>query len=416
MQRGTRYLFTSALRALHAANARSPLAWHGPASVAAFAFGLPGSELPRQHIAAHTASAALAVTRGVHRTKAGKLGLALTAASIATLWQVHGRSRDAEALVERALRDQLGDDYRDHMAASPLVPRTTALPTVPNPRVRARYVEEGHISYAPYGRRTTLDVWRRSDLPRDGKAPVLVQIHGGAWMLGDKEGQAYPLMQHLAERGWVCVSVTYRLSPRATWPEHICDVKAALAWVKDHIADYGGDPDWVALSGGSAGGHLCSLAALTQNEPEFQPGFEDADTSVRAAVPFYGVYDWTNRDGTGRDDLEELLVERVVKQPRADAAAIYDKASPMTHLSEDAVPFLFLHGTNDTLVPVGQARSMVDKLRAVSRNPVAYVEFPGAQHAFDVFSSPRTDASVAGIERFLNVVRARTHVPAGSTA
>ena len=84
-------------------------------------------------------------------------------------------------------------------------------------------------------------------------------------------------------------------------------MKRALAWVKDNIADHGGDPDWVAITGGSAGGHLCSLAALTPNDPQFQPGFEDADTSVTAAVPFYGVYDWTNRDDTGRADILELL-------------------------------------------------------------------------------------------------------------
>ena len=88
----------------------------------------------------------------------------------------------------------------------------------------------------------------------------------------------------------------------------------------------------------------------------------------------------------------------------------------MSHLSADAVPFLFLHGTNDTLVPVAQARSMVDQLRAVSQNPVAYVEFPGAQHAFDAFSSPRTDAASRGVERFLNVIRARTHAPASTVA
>ncbi len=414
MERGTRYLLASALRALHAANARSPLARTGPASVASFAFGLPGSELPRQHMVAHAASAALAIQRGVHRSRAGKLGLALTAGSIAALWKIDNQSRDADEIVERALRDQLGDGYRDEMAESPLVPRTTVLPTFPTPTVRKRYVQHGHIDYDQHGRRTTLDIWRRPDLPVDGKAPVLLQIHGGAWIYGDKEGQAYPLMAHLAERGWVCVSATYRLSPRATWPDQIVDVKAALAWVKEHVADHGGDPDWVAITGGSAGGHLSSLAALTQNDPRFQPGFEDADTTVRAAVPFYGVYDWTNRDGTGRDDLAELLSERIVKQTAADAPEVYDLASPMSHLSADAVPFLFLHGTNDTLVPVTQARSMVDQLRAVSQNPVAYVEFPGAQHAFDAFSSPRTDAASHGVERFLNVIRARTHAPAST--
>jgi len=406
MDRGTKFLLTSSLRALHAANARKPLAETGPGSVLAFANGLPGSELPRQHMAAHAAAALLAVGRGVHRTTAGKVGLALTAGSIAALWQVHQRSTDAPQLVERALRDQLGDDYRSRMAESPAEATTTKLPTLPTRSVRKRYVEQGHIAYSDEGgRRTTLDVWRRPDLPKDANAPVLVQIHGGAWVLGDKEGQAYPLMVHLAERGWVCVSVTYRLSPRATWPDHIVDVKRALAWVKANIADHGGDPEWVAITGGSAGGHLCALAALTPNDPQFQPGFEDADTSVQAAVPFYGVYDWTNRDGTGRADLLPLLAERVVKQPLEQAKVMYEQASPMTHVSADAPPMMLLHGTNDSLVPVAQARAMVDLLRSASPRPVVYVEYPGAQHAFDVFAGNRTNAAVEGIERFLNVIR-----------
>jgi acetyl esterase/lipase len=114
----------------------------------------------------------------------------------------------------------------------------------------------------------------------------------------------------------VCVSINYRLSPRAAWPDHIVDVKRALAWIKEHIADYGGDPNFVAITGGSAGGHLCSLAALSPNEPSFQPGFEEADTSVACAVPFYGVYDFTNRDGTGRADMEQMLTDLVMKVPR----------------------------------------------------------------------------------------------------
>ena len=405
MERGTKYLLSSSMRALHAANARTPISRSGPLSIPSFAWGLPGSELPRPHMALHAASMAWAIARGSHRTLAGKAGLALTAASMATLWKVHQQSTDAEQLVERALRDQLGDDYRSRMAESPVEATRTKLPTLPTRSVRKRYVDSGHIQYSEHGRRTTLDVWKRPDLPADAGAPVVVQVHGGAWVLGDKEGQAYPLMAHLVERGWVCVSVTYRLSPRATWPDHIVDVKRALAWVKDNIADHGGDPSWVALTGGSAGGHLCALAALTPNDPQFQPGFEDADTAVQAAVPFYGVYDWLNRDGTGRDDLTKLLVDRVVKQPFQSARDVYEQASPMTHVGEHAVPMMLLHGTNDSLVPVAQARSMVDMLRAESKQPVVYVEYPGAQHAFDVFSGNRTDAAVAGIERFLNVAR-----------
>ena len=136
---------------------------------------------------------------------------------------------------------------------------------------------------------------------------MLFQVHGGGWTMGKKEGQAEPLMAHLAERGWVCVAANYRLSPRATWPDHLVDVKKALAWTKATIAQYGGDPDFVVITGGSAGGHLSSLAALTPHVSDFQPGFEEADTSVAAAVPFYGIYDFVNRDGTSRADLERFL-------------------------------------------------------------------------------------------------------------
>ncbi len=407
MDRGTKYLAWSAARALSTLNARSSFARSGWGSVPSFAFGLPPSELPLQHLAAYGASAAVGVARGVHRSAAGKLGLALTGAAAVGLYRIHRESLDAERIVELALTDELGTDYRSRMASNPLTPARTDLPLVPTPGARTRYVTDGHIAYDDYGRRTTLDVWRRPDLPVDAKAPVLVQVHGGAWVTGDKEGQAYPLMTHLVERGWVCVSITYRLSPRSAWPDHIVDVKRALGWVKDHIADHGGDPAWVAITGGSAGGHLCSLAALTPNDPQFQPGFEDADTSVRAAVPFYGVYDWTNRDGSGRADILEFLEQRVVKDSFVNARDVFEQASTMTHVRRDAVPFMFLHGVNDSLVPVEQARSMVDLLRKESASPAVYVEYPGAQHAFDVFASNRTKAAVAGVERFLNVVRAQ---------
>ena len=132
--------------------------------------------------------------------------------------------------------------------------------------------------------------------------------------------QGYPLMSQLAERGWVCVSIDYRVSPAHTWPDHIVDVKRALAWVKEHIAEYGGDPDFVAITGGSAGGHLCALAALTPNDPQYQPGFEDADTSVVAAVPIYGRYDWFTTKGPGRWEFVLILLQRLVVKKRLDEA------------------------------------------------------------------------------------------------
>ena len=90
--------------------------------------------------------------------------------------------------------------------------------------------------------RHKLDILSRRRVRPEG-APVLVYIHGGAWVIGDKRQQGIPMMHELVRRGWVCVAINYRLSPRATWPAHIVDCKRAVAWVREHIAEYGGDPE-----------------------------------------------------------------------------------------------------------------------------------------------------------------------------
>ena len=237
----------------------------------------------------------------------------------------------------------------------------------PTDLVRRRYVEKADIvQYGPHPRVNFADIWRRGDLPRDGKAPVLLQVPGGAWAIGMRRPQSYPLLSHLADRGWVCVSIDYRVSPRHTWPDHIVDVKRALAWIKDNIADYGGDPDFVAITGGSAGGHLSSLAALTPNDPQWQPGFEDADTSVVAAVPIYGRYDWFNSKGSGRKEFIAFLQKFVVKKPFAEHRQVYEDASSIRRIRPDAPPFFILHGQDDSIIPVGEGREFADALRGVS--------------------------------------------------
>ncbi|WP_252159198.1 alpha/beta hydrolase, partial [Mycobacterium tuberculosis] len=238
-----------------------------------------------------------------------------------------------------------------------------------------------------------------------------VQVPGGAWVLGWRRPQAYPLMSHLAARGWVCVSLNYRVSPRHTWPDHIVDVKRALAWVKENIAAYGGDPNFVAISGGSAGGHLCALAALTPNDPRFQPGFEQVDTSVAAAVPVYGRYDWFTTDAPGRREFVGLLETFVVKRKFSTHRDIFVDASPIHHVRADAPPFFVLHGRHDSLIPVAEAHAFVEELRAVSKSPVAYADLPHAQHAFDVFGSPRAHHTAEAVARFLSWVYA-TNPPA----
>jgi len=212
----------------------------------------------------------------------------------------------------------------------------------------------------------------------------------------------------MALQNWICVSINYRLSPTATFPEHIIDCKEGLAWVKSHIQEYGGDPDFIVVTGGSAGGHLSSLVALTPNDPNFQPGFEDIDTSVQGAVPFYGVYDFTNKyDMQNNHGLMTLLEKSVLKKRQDQDPETYEAASPLFRISPAAPPFFIIHGDKDTLVPVAEARMFAKTLGEVSDNPVAYAEIEGGQHAFDMFASVRSEYVKLGVAKFLVYLHAQ---------
>jgi acetyl esterase/lipase len=148
--------------------------------------------------------------------------------------------------------------------------------------VRRRDVERvANISYGDAGKRNLLDVYRRRSHPSGG--PTMVYLHGGGYFSGRKNREARPLLYRLTSQGWVCISANYRLRPAASFPDHLIDVKKVIAWVREHGHEYGADPAVIFVAGGSAGGHLASLAAVTPNDPAFQPGFERADTSVTAA-------------------------------------------------------------------------------------------------------------------------------------
>lgn len=409
---GERFLVDALLGALNTANGQRPLSRFGRSGVLTFFPSWLTSELPLHTIGWQAAATLLHARRGALRSKAGMTGLAITAASwwgLRTIWQ---QGMDSKAVFDEALASVFGGEVDPEVLAESrsqtvLRSRRRQIALGPAAYPHRRWVQESKIVYGQFGRRNQLDIWRSPDLAPGDAAPVLFQVHGGGWIIGNKDQQAMPLMARLAEHGWVCVSINYRLSPRATWPDHIVDVKRALAWTKEHIAEYGGDPDFVAITGGSAGGHLCSLTALSANAPMFQPGFEEADTSVACAVPFYGVYDFTNRDGTGRADMEQMLSRMVMKSSPSTDPEAWDRASSMSWVHADAPPFFVIHGTNDCLVPVEQARSFVAMLRDTSEQSVAYAELPGAQHAFDVFASPRSLHAVDAVERFLTAMHNR---------
>ena len=398
-----------AVELLNAANGLHPLTRNPYVSIGEFWLGWPTSEVPGIYAGLSVLDAIRRGRRGDFAGPKGKLALGLTAASWAILATIRVKAVTTPApILQSALTDQLGADYQQRIAQLPTALSRRAgrrNPPLGTAVARRRFVDKRNvIRYGPHGRANLADIWRQPDLPRDGKAPVLLEVPGGAWMLGWRRPQAYPLMSQLVSQGWICVSINYRVSPWHSWPDHIVDVKRALAWIKENIADYGGDPDFVAISGGSAGGHLSSLAALTPNYAPFQPGFEAADTSVVAAVPFYGRYEWFSTTAPGRAEFLQVLQWLVVKKKLRTHPQLYRDASPLCHVNESAPPFFVLHGEDDSLIPVEEAREFVAALRPVSKSPVAYAELPYAQHAFDIFGSPRAVQSAEAVTRFLSWV------------
>jgi acetyl esterase/lipase len=390
-------------------NAIRPWSRTNPAAFWSFVFGWHVAEQPLVNLAVQSTTAAWGLRRGRWRTADGAVSAAVTVVSGAGLLSLHRDHVRAGRVVAAALVDGLGADHEAVVAAGGLEgalgPPVRPTDVLPSLILRRQYVVADGLCYGPAGTRNLLDVWRGQEA-RSDRAPVLLQIPGGGWVYNDRRYQAYPLLSAMAKAGWVCVSINYRVSPRATWPDHIVDVKRAIAWVKANIADYGGDPDFVVITGGSAGGHLSSLAALTANDPEFQPGFEDVDTRVQAGVPFYGVYDLADWTGHGGPKQNVRHVERFVlkSSPVADAER-WRRASPIHRVRPDAPPMMFVHGANDSLAPVERARDMAAALRSVSTSPVVYVELPRAQHAFDTYASLRTRYTVRGIQQFLAYVR-----------
>lgn len=408
---GRGFLALSALGALNAANAVRPLSQSGAGRMASFAAGVLTSELPLHAIGAHVLTGAMAVRRGALRTGTGRLGLLLTAGAVPPLARAYGAARRSPAVLEAALREALGDQYReeiaDRLGPVPDAPLTVDQIALPRMGDRRHFRLARNLAYGDAGVRNRLDIWRRADVAPGEAMPVIVQVHGGGWVTGRKDDQALPLLTRLAQHGWLGVAVNYRLAPKATWPAEIVDVKRALAWVRSHIAEYGGDPSFVIVTGGSAGGHLAALAALSPNDPRFQPGFEAADTAVQAAVPMYGAFDLTNRSGAVPEDMLGWMERHVMKATRAEAPELWEAASPLCRVRADAPPFFVVHGTNDSLLPVAQARAFVDELRRVATAPVAYAELPLAQHGFDFLSSVRVHHVVRAVERFCLTVHQR---------
>ena len=274
--------------------------------------------------------------------------------------------------------------------------RTTAL--------REIKVSRGIVYREVNGRKLRVDVYSPRELIKnEGPLPSVVYLHGGAWLTGTRRQSPF-LMYELAAAGYVVFSVDYRLAPRAPMPAGLIDCKAAIAWVRENAAKYGAQPD-VVVMGGSAGGHLAAMLAVSDGTALLQPGFEDKDTRVRGAVVLYGIANLVGMLEGAEHRLSTWLLERIVFRARfADDPEVFRRAQPLSYLSDKAPPILLLHGENDSLVPIEEARSFYELLRKAGAARVHMCEIPLAVHAFEITPSPLHQRAVRIIRCFMDTL------------
>ncbi len=246
------------------------------------------------------------------------------------------------------------------------------------------------IPYDSHGWRTTLDLVLPADPPA-GPMPILVHVHGGAWITGRKDQQAKPLIHHLARDGWLVADVNYRLGPAHRMPTQVRDVLRAIAWVREHAAEHGGDPTRIAVTGGSAGGHLTAMAALAYDDPALGA----VDGAVQAAVPLYGRFDMLDRAkraGRNHAAMTRFAAAKFMPGPPGEA---WHAVSPIDRLRPDAPPMLVIHGTGDVLLPHRESAEFSAAAGA------RYVALPGIEHAFDIAASAATWGHVRAVAAWL---------------
>jgi len=198
-----------------------------------------------------------------------------------------------------------------------------------------------------------------------GPFPVIVLIHGGGWRNGARTAVTDRCIFY-ASQGFACFTASYRLSPEFKFPAHIHDVKAAIRHVRENAAELNADPDRIAAMGFSAGAHLACLAGVTKAEDglEGPDAPYDTSTGVQAVVSYFGPTDLR-----GEFDREGTEVPTVISDflggTREEIPQVYDQASPITYLAADLPPFMFVHGTEDPLVPYEQSVMMAEALKKV---------------------------------------------------
>lgn len=283
-------------------------------------------------------------------------------------------------------------------------------------RIRIPEADVAHIArkwldlpYAGLSAAQKLDIYLPAE--GDGPFPVIVNIHGGAFAIGDKRDiHVMPVLQGL-QHGYAVAGVNYRLSGEAVFPAGIMDVKAAIRWLRANSQAYHLGPDRFAAWGGSSGGNYAAMICLTDQVTEFDDpalGNPDVSCGVQAAVDWFGPTDFLLMDeqlqenGYGPADHSDAdspesryLGGRITEMPLQ-----VDLANPMTYIHKDMPPLLIQHGRSDHMVPVQQSEIFAEKLaKYVSAERFVFEIIENAQHADPLFE---TEENLARVFAFLD--------------
>jgi acetyl esterase/lipase len=278
--------------------------------------------------------------------------------------------------------------------------------------IKTRYLD---VAYATKSSTEKLDLY----LPNESSGPfaLIIELHPGGFMMGDKSGDIGPMLEGL-KRGYAVASVAYRLSSEAVFPAAVNDVKAAIKFLRANARTYNLKADRFATWGGSAGGNLSAMAATSGDVASLvDPSLGNADVSdsVQAAVDWFGPLYFSTMDqqfaalGTSgvmgptnsANSAESKYLGKIIGTP--EAQPLVERASPLTYISARTPPMYIQHGTADRNVPITQSRVFAEKLAAViGAEKVIFESIEGAGHGGDQFDDPVNASKIIDfLDRYL---------------
>ena len=270
-------------------------------------------------------------------------------------------------------------------------PQTTGMKVERN----VPYVEKGHPNQV-------LDLFL-PEKPSDKPLPLMIWIHGGAWMGGN---QANPPVLYLMKKGFAVASIQYRMSGDAQWPAQAHDCKAAIRFLRANAEKYNLDPNHFGVGGDSAGGHLAAFVGTSGDVKEMEGdlGHPDVSSRVQAAVDWFGPTDLLLMGQQSGPNSVEQHDDANSPESRLLGGQVQEKrdlaktANPLTYIDKSDPPFLIMHGDNDQIVPLAQsvilAKALIDAGVEVTMQTI-----PGAMHEGPEFHTPESQRL---IEEFLS--------------